>query len=127
MLETMPTPVRAARILMFVVAGLTAALTLGSLASLDAGPKSILEVSSYALPGVASFVLAWRIDRRGVALLRWIIGLQSLYILLSLARAASGDPRGLLNLLLPVAVLILITRPPAKTYFASRDRDPELF
>jgi hypothetical protein len=116
----MPRSVRAVRVLMYVVAGLTAVLTLSTLITLGVGWTALIEVSWFALPGIVSFVLAWRIKKGGVGLRRWIIGLEIFYVVVSLTRLVSGDPRGLVNLVLPAVVLVLITRPAAKEYFRKR-------
>src|SRR5262245_51342296 len=114
----MPRSVRAVRVLLYVVAALTAVLTLGALVSAGVGPVSLLEVSWFALPGIASGVLAWRVHLGGVALRRWIVGLEIVYVVLSLTRLVSGDLRGLVNVILPAAILGLVTGRSAKKYFA---------
>jgi hypothetical protein len=38
-------------------------------------------------------------------------------VLLSLSRIGQGDPRGVVNLILPVVILVLLFRPEAKAHF----------
>jgi hypothetical protein len=113
----MPAPVRAARVLMYLVAGLTAVLSAASLLALGVTVGTLGDVAVFALPGVASFALALLIPRGEPRLWRMIIALEAVYVVLSLARLGDGDPRGLVNLVLPVAILVLITRAPARSYF----------
>jgi hypothetical protein len=113
----MPTPVRAAQVLMYVVAGLTAVLAGTALLTTGVSAAEPGRVTWFALPGLASLALAVLIPKRGTTLWRAIIALETVYILLSLGRLAGGDTRGLVNLVIPSVILVLLTRPNARSYF----------
>jgi hypothetical protein len=118
----MPKSVRAIRILMFVVAGLTFLTTLAFLAAVGASAETLGTAIWYTLPGVLSLVLALKIPHGGTRLRKGIIALEIVYILLSLGRLGQGDPQGLFNLVIPIVLLVLLFRPAAKDHFAGRAR-----
>jgi hypothetical protein len=114
----LPGPVRATQVLMFVTAGLTFAMTLAFLVSVGVTAASLGASLWIVAPGVVSLVLAMRVPRGGVGLRRGIIALEIFYVLLALSRLGNGDPRGAVNLVLPVVVLILLFRRNTKDHFA---------
>lgn len=116
----MPNQVKTVRVLMFVVAGLTLLMTLAFLVTVGVTAAAIGAAVWFALPGVISFVLALRIPRGGTALRRGIIALEVFYVLLALSAIGQGDPRGVVNLVLPAVILVLLFRADAKNHFAGR-------
>jgi hypothetical protein len=112
-----PRPVRAAQILMYVVATLTVVLSVTTFLVLGSSAETFGQLAWFALPGIASLALAVLMPKGGAWLWRAIIALEIVYVVLSLARLASGDPRGVVNLVVPIAILVLITRPAARSYF----------
>ena len=56
----------------------------------------------------------------GTALRRGIIALEVFYVLLALSAIGQGDPRGVVNLVLPAVILVLLFRADAKNHFAGR-------
>lgn len=114
----MPAPVRATQVLMYVTAGITFVMTLAFLVSVGVSAASLGASLWIAAPGVISLLLALRIPRGGVGLRRGIIALEIFYILLSLSRLGNGDPRGAVNLILPIVVLVLLFRRETKDHFA---------
>lgn len=116
----MPNQVRTVRVLMFVAAGLTLVMTLAFFAAVGVTAAAIGAALWFALPGVLSLLLALRVPNGGTGLRRGIIALEIFYILLSLARVGEGDPRGVLNLVLPIVILVLLFRPEAKAYFGGK-------
>jgi hypothetical protein len=120
----MPKSVKAARVLMFVVAGITLMMTVGFLGTVGVTSTALGYAVWGAWPGAASLALALRITSGGTWALRAIIALQVVYLLLSLARLGAGDPRGLVNLAFPIAILVLVTRKAARDHF--RTPDPAL-
>ncbi|MES9603938.1 hypothetical protein [Actinomadura sp. NPDC000929] len=116
----MPNQVRTVRVLMFVAAGLTLVMTLAFFAAVGVTAAAIGAALWFALPGVLSLMLALRVPNGGTGLRRGIIALEIFYILLSLARVGEGDPRGVLNLVLPIVILVLLFRPEAKAYFGGK-------
>ncbi|MEV3927154.1 hypothetical protein [Actinomadura coerulea] len=116
----MPNQVKTVRVLMFVAAGLTLVMTLAFFAAVGVTAAAIGAALWFALPGALSLLLALRVPNGGTGLRRGIIALEVFYILLSLARLGQGDPRGVLNLVLPIVILVLLFRPEAKAYFGGR-------
>ncbi|GGQ15805.1 hypothetical protein BKA00_006681 [Actinomadura coerulea] len=116
----MPNQVKTVRVLMFVAAGLTLVMTLAFFAAVGVTAAAIGAALWFALPGALSLLLALRVPNGGTGLRRGIIALEVFYILLSLARLGQGDPRGVLNLALPIVILVLLFRPEAKAYFGGR-------
>jgi hypothetical protein len=120
----MPKPVKAARILMFIVAAITLAVAAILLMVSGVSATSLGLAMWLLLPGVASFVLALKILHGGGGVRRGIIALQLVYLLLALASLGQGDPQGLVNLGFPIAVLILLFRPEARQYFTPKFARP---
>ncbi|WP_067476991.1 hypothetical protein [Actinomadura hibisca] len=116
----MPKTVKAVRILMFVVAGITFVTTLAFMITVGVSAASFGAAVWAVFPGVLSLVLALRIPQGSKGLRRGIIALEIFYILLSFSRLGQGDPRGLTNMVLPIAILILVFRSEVKEYFAGR-------
>ncbi|GAA0569693.1 hypothetical protein [Actinomadura livida] len=116
----MPKQVKAVRVLMFVVAGLTFLMTLAFFVTVGVTAAAIGAAIWFALPGALSVVLALRIPRGGTALRRGIIALEVFYVLLALSAIGQDDPRGVTNLVLPAVILVLLFRPDAKAHFTGR-------
>lgn len=116
----MSNQVKTVRVLMLVVAGLTFVTALAFLGAVGVTSAAIGATIWFVLPGAISLMLALRIPRGGVALRRGIIALEVFYILLSLSAIGQGDPRGTVNLIMPIVILVLLFRPDAKGYFAGR-------
>jgi hypothetical protein len=122
----MPRSVKTVRILLFVVAAITALmvaifLTLPDRARVglmeEVNAESLGRMTWHALPGILSLWLAFRIPKAGVGTRRWIIGVEILAILRALALLGHGDPRGLFNLILPIVILVLVMLPSARRFF----------
>ncbi|MFI6517208.1 hypothetical protein ACIBF1_16760 [Spirillospora sp. NPDC050679] len=116
----MPKTVKTIRILMFVVAGITLVTTVAFMITVGVSAASLGAAVWAAFPGVLSLVLALRIPQGRTGLRRGIIALEIFYILLSFSRLGQGDPRGLTNMVLPIAILVLLFRSEVKEYFAGR-------
>ncbi|MGH2813370.1 MAG: hypothetical protein ACRDI1_11775 [Actinomycetota bacterium] len=114
----MPGPVKAIRILMFVVAGITFLTTLALLVAEGVGAESVGTGIWYTAPAVVTLALARRIPDGGTRLRRGIIALEIFYILLALGRIGQGDPRGLPNLIIPIVLLVLLFRSTVKSHFS---------
>lgn len=113
----MPTTVKVLRVLMVVVAVLTAVTTAGFLAASGLAAATLGYALWGAWPGAVSLALALRVKDGGAWALRGIVALQAVYVLLSLARLGAGDPRGLVNLAFPIAILVLAARKSARDHF----------
>jgi hypothetical protein len=113
----MPNQVKTVRVLMFVAAGLTFLTTLAFLVTVGVTAAAFGAALWFVVPGVLSLMLALRIPEGRTRLRRGIIALEVFYVLLSLSRIGQGDPRGVVNLILPVVILVLLFRPEAKAHF----------
>jgi hypothetical protein len=122
----MPGSVKVIRILLFVIAAITALmvtifLTLPDNARVglmeEANAESLGRMTWYAIPGILSLWLALRIPKAGAGTRRWIIGVEIFAILRALALLGSGNPRGLFNLILPTVILVLAMLPSARRFF----------
>lgn len=118
----MPGTVKAIRVLLFVVAGLTALVAAGAFVYAGGGAYGAGRAAWVLLPGVASVVLALLVSRGGRPLFWCLVALEALYILLALASVGGGDPRGVTNLLLPIAILVLLLQPTSRRYFRRSSR-----
>jgi hypothetical protein len=105
-----PAPLRVLRILLFAVAALTVLVVLAFLLSSPLDGAAVGGAVWTVWPGVASFLLAARLDRPSRRTYWLVVGLGVVYVLLALAAVGNGDPRGLTNLALPVAILVLVNR-----------------
>jgi hypothetical protein len=114
----MPGPVKAIQVLMFVAAAITAVTTLAFLVTVGITAAAVGAALWLVVPGAISLVLALRVPRGGVNLRRGIIALEIFYILLSLSRLGQGDPRGVVNMIFPIVILVLLFRREAKDHFA---------
>lgn len=120
--NTMPGTAKAIRVLLFVAAGLTLLVVVGTF--LYAGAASTAYTAGaalwVALPGIASLVLALLLRRGGRAIWACLLAVEILYILLALAGLGRGDPRGITNLLLPIVILVLLFQHSSRRYFRRR-------
>lgn len=113
----MPGTVKAVRVLLFVVAGVTILVAAGAFAYAGGGAYAAGRATWVLLPGIASLVLALLIRRRGRVLFWCLVALQVLYVLLAFGALGRGDPRGVTNLLFPIAILVLLLLPVSRAYF----------
>ncbi|WP_030171751.1 hypothetical protein [Spirillospora albida] len=117
----MPSSVRAVRVLLFVAAGLTV------MAALDAGfavggARGFGVALAVTVPAAAGVLAGLAIARRPS---RWlwgaILALEILYVFWQLGRVANDDPAGVLGLIVPLVILVLACRAPARRYFRSAE------
>jgi hypothetical protein len=115
--DPMPGQVKAVRILLFVVAGLTVLTLIGFLSSGQVTAESTGLVIWATLPGVIGVVVAPRLARGGRVRFWVVLLVAALLILGGLGALGRGDPRGITNLVLPGVILFLVTRRPARDFF----------
>lgn len=115
--RVMPSSVKAARVLLFIVAGLALLAAIGLFVYAGASARAAGQAFYTLVPGIGSFVAALLVTRGGRGLRGFIIGWEILYILVALGEMGSGNAGAILQLGFPIAILILITRPAAGAYF----------
>ncbi|MGA5123324.1 hypothetical protein ACPCAG_08400 [Streptomyces pseudogriseolus] len=111
----MPGPVRAAQIVMFATFGTGVLLTVLVAASEGAEAAGRF-FSGYLMPAVL-FVLAFFFQKAGNGVRVASIVLACLQILFALSGTARGVPLGIVPLGTGIAVLVLLSREPAKQWF----------
>jgi hypothetical protein len=116
----LPGTVRAVRVLLYIGAVITVLSVLGYLVSEGVSPESLGRMTWYAWPGVLGLVMALQLPQGGRGRYRAVIAVAVFWLIGALARAGEGDPRGVTGLLLPIAVLIVVTRRSSREFF----RDP---
>jgi hypothetical protein len=115
----LPTSVKAARIVLFVGAAISALMLAGAI---------LMRVDSFAigyvfgstLPGWLGLVVAFRLHTG--KRLWWVLALVvvGLWVLGALSALGNGDPRGITQLLLPVVALVTLLQPTATAFFAKK-------
>jgi hypothetical protein len=114
---SMPRPVRAARVLLFIGAGITVAMTIGALLMAEFSPELLGYLMWFAWPGVAALVIAVMMPHGRTWLFWATVVVSSFWILAALGALGQGNPRGITQLIIPVSTLVLITRRPAREFF----------
>lgn len=126
--QGMPRPLAGALLLvhaLFAFTVLGGAGLLLTAASADAVDGALLAQVGYAAaPGVLGWWLARRTWRGGARTWTGLVAVQAWLVLGSLSNLADGSARGLSQLLLPVLVLFLLTRPACRHWYrlAAPDR-----
>ncbi|GAA2551423.1 hypothetical protein GCM10010398_43560 [Streptomyces fimbriatus] len=124
----MPRPLSRALLLVHTLTGLTVLGGLGLLltaASLDAVDGTLLAHVAYAAaPGALGWWLARRTREGGAGVWIGLIAVQAWLVLGSASNLADGSARGLTQLLLPLLILFLLTRPESRAWYhlAAPDR-----
>ncbi|NEE46375.1 hypothetical protein G3M55_17350, partial [Streptomyces sp. SID8455] len=115
------------RVLLLVLVGATALGAIGlsgSAIAADAMGAQVLGILLYAsAPGVLCALLAWHL-RTGGRLVRWgIVAAQVWLIVGGLGNLADGSPDGFTQLVLPVLILVLLSRPQSRAWFLLPPRE----
>ncbi|GHH90090.1 Tox-REase-5 domain-containing protein [Streptomyces capillispiralis] len=117
----LPRPLSRALLLVHALFALTVLGGLGLLltaASLDAVDGALLAQVAYAAaPGVLGWWLARRTWRGGSGIRTGLIAVQVWLVLGSVSNLADGSARGLTQLLLPLLILFLLTRPESRDWY----------
>jgi Flp pilus assembly pilin Flp len=123
----MPGPLSRALLLVHALFVLTALGGLGLLltaASLDAVDGALLAHVVYAAaPGVLGWWLARRTWSGGGGIWIGLIAVQAWLVLGSISNLADGSARGLTQLLLPLLILFLLTRPESRAWYRLAEAD----
>ncbi|MFW5420879.1 hypothetical protein J0910_30115 [Nocardiopsis sp. CNT-189] len=119
MRRPLPVPLKATRVLLFVFAAAVALQIIGGLIIGGITPEVLALLVWVALPGAIALALALRLPSGRRPLLIAIAVFLSLLLLMALGRIGAGEPQGLINLLLPTAMLVLVFRRSSRTFLAS--------
>lgn len=123
----MPRPLSRALLLVHALFALTVLGGLGLLltaASFDAVDGTLLAHVAYAAaPGVLGWWLARRTRWGGTGIRAGLVVVQAWLVLGSLSSLADGSARGLTQLLLPLLILCLLTRPESRDWYRLAERD----
>ncbi|MGW2860262.1 hypothetical protein [Streptomyces sp. NPDC001205] len=118
----MPRPVESARLLIIVLFVITGLSALGVLLAVPLDGEVIGALLAAVAPGVAGLVLL-RWLRDGGPWVRWtLIGIQAVPVAQALGALANAQPKGLTQLALPVALIVLLCRREARTWFLTPNR-----
>ncbi|WP_380164443.1 hypothetical protein [Jannaschia sp. R86511] len=115
-----PTPVRVARVLLVVTAAVSVVTVVAFLSVAGLDPATVGLAVWTLVPAGLALLLAGRLGYDRPRVLWAVVALEVFFVLQALVRVADGDPQGLTNLLLPVAVIVCVTRPSARAYLRGR-------
>ncbi|MFF3995575.1 Tox-REase-5 domain-containing protein [Streptomyces cyaneofuscatus] len=123
----LPGPLVVVRALLLVLLGATALGAIGlsgSAIAADAMGAQVLGILLYAsAPGVLCALLAWHL-RTGGRRVRWgIVAVQVWLIAGGLGNLADGSPDGFTQLVLPVVILVLLSRAQSRAWFLLPPRE----
>ncbi|MFD3972130.1 Tox-REase-5 domain-containing protein [Streptomyces cyaneofuscatus] len=123
----LPGPLVVVRVLLLVLLGATALGAIGlsgSAIAADAMGAQVLGILLYAsAPGVLCALLAWHL-RTGGGRVRWgIVAVQVWLIIGGLGNLADGSPDGFTQLVLPVVILVLLSRAQSRAWFLLPPRE----
>ncbi|MER6190712.1 Tox-REase-5 domain-containing protein [Streptomyces cyaneofuscatus] len=123
----LPGPLAVVRVLLLVLLGATALGAIGlsgSAIAADAMGAQVLGILLYAsAPGVLCALLAWHL-RTGGRRVGWgIVAVQVWLIVGGLGNLADGSPDGFTQLVLPVVILVLLSRAQSRAWFLLPPRE----
>ncbi|MEV3974053.1 hypothetical protein AB0K68_38970 [Streptomyces sp. NPDC050698] len=115
-----------AQVLLWVQFALTVLYVITVLSVVTYYSGEIFGILAYdSLPSVAGVYLARRLWRGGVWTSRALIAVQAWIVWLSLGTLLHGDPRGITQAAMPVAVIVLLLRARSREWFATAPEDRE--
>lgn len=117
---TAPPPVRALRVVLYVVAGLSITIFLAGFLAFPVTARAVGLGLWNVWPGVLALVVAGRVTRpsRTTFWLVWVVALA--LGLGALAALGQGDPRGVTGLALPVLIAVLVSRRSSAAFLRHR-------
>jgi hypothetical protein len=114
--RVLPQSLAAVRVLLYVGGVITLLTTLGFLVGLGVSAETAGRAIWAVWPGVAALFLARGLREGGAARFWAIVVVAAVWVFMGLAQLGRGEPRGLTSIVIPVAILILVTRPAARGY-----------
>ncbi|GLY13843.1 hypothetical protein LWF15_02120 [Kineosporia rhizophila] len=112
----MPRPLKAARILLVIGGVISVVSAIAVIAVLGADAEVLGQVTWSVWPGVAALVLARGLPRGGRKHYLWTLVVGGVWIFMGLGNAGQGDPRGFTSIIIPIVILVLVTRPASRDY-----------
>lgn len=112
-----PGSVKATRVLLYILGAIAVIGTVaGFVVTRD--PEALGQVLGVELPGLVALVLAILIKPGRVAV-RWItVVVAAIDVILGLSVLSTGDPRGITQVGIPIAILVLVNQRTAREFFA---------
>ena len=118
--SSLPAQVKTVRVLLYIAAGFTVLLIIGSLVGFGVTAELVGALVWNSWPGVVGFVVALKI-RNPSRLKFWlIIVVAVMYVINSLGQLGTGDARGITTLILPVLILAFVLQRASRKYFFQR-------
>ncbi|WP_046469850.1 hypothetical protein [Allosalinactinospora lopnorensis] len=116
--RALPSSLKVARVLLFVLAGAVGLQVTGALIIMEPTPESFGTLLWIAAPGILALVLGLRLPagRRGTLVA--IVVFQAFLLFLALGRIGNGEPQGLVNLALPILILTFVLRAPSREHLS---------
>ncbi|GAA3730854.1 hypothetical protein HDA32_005593 [Spinactinospora alkalitolerans] len=120
MKRELPPDVKVVRVLLFVLAGLSAVGVVAALVLAGAVTDALIGALLWAVfPGVLSLVFGLRLPKGGRVLFWSIVVLQALNLFLAVGNLSEGV-QGFTQMLIPVLTLVFVLRAPSRRFFAER-------
>ncbi|GAA3752983.1 hypothetical protein HDA32_005565 [Spinactinospora alkalitolerans] len=120
MKRQLPTDLKVVRILLFVLAGLSAVGVVAALVLVEAVTDAVVGALLWAVfPGVLSLIFGLRLPRGGPVLFWSIAVLQALNLFLAVGNLSEGV-QGITQMLIPILTLVFLLRAPSRRFFRER-------
>ena len=113
----MPGSVKLIRVLLYIAAAITVLLAVAVPLVLGATAEVIGQVIWAAWPGVVGFFIARGLHLGGQRRFWLVIVVAGFWLLGALGALGHGNPRGITQLIFPIALLIAVTRRSARDFF----------
>ncbi len=114
--RALPQSLVSLRILLYVGGTIGIVATLGFLLSEGFSAETIGSALWALWPGAAAILLARGLANGGRNRFWGIVVVGAVWALMGLAQIGRGEPRGLTSLLIPIAILVLVTRHSVRDY-----------
>lgn len=115
--RSMPTQVKALRVILYVVASITLLYLAASIiVYADAREVGAAAGMPFFL-GAIGAGLAALIKPGRLAVRIGVIVVEALWLLIAVGRIGQGDPTGIFTMILPIALLVLVNVKPTRQYF----------
>jgi len=116
--RVMPTSLRWARGLLYFAGAVSVLSAIGYIVGFGADAEELGGLVWSTWPGVAALVLAYRMAGGGRKLRIWTIVVCGFWIFMGLGNLGNGDPRGFTSMIIPIIIIVLVTRRSAREYLS---------